>query len=87
MTTFKILFVYFFSQNRKDRHLTMKKVVKLTQIMGFIGEKFAPPPPPEVPDEVKTKVEKPLTLIQSNFPQCFGSQKLATRIFIFIIIF
>jgi hypothetical protein len=27
-------------------------------------------------------VEKPLTLIQSNFPQCFGSQKLATLIFI-----
>jgi hypothetical protein len=26
----------------------MKKVVKLTQIMGFLSEKFAPTPTPEV---------------------------------------
>jgi hypothetical protein len=42
-TTFKTVFAY-----RHDRHLSMKKVVKLTQIMGFLSEKFAPTPAPEV---------------------------------------
>ncbi len=44
----------------------MKKVVKLTQIMGFLGEKFAPPPPPEV-HKYSSITNKQLQLAEPEF--------------------